>query len=230
MDTITNFDNIKSISIDVALFDVCGTLVNTDTIFSYLAFLLRTRYRKNILKRSRYIYIRGMLKLRLYSGDRGKAALIRLTSGLKEEELDIIAKAFLENVLSAKWKTPVLDILRKLKERNTRVLLVSGGLDLYLKYLAAYLDVELIATEIEIRNGRVTGKIIGAHCSGVNKVHKLLPNKIFGNADYDRIMIFSDSVSDLPLFNLGKYKVAVDPDPLLFNIWESSDNFLIRTV
>ena len=44
--------------------------------------------------------------------------------------------------------------------------------------------------------------------------------------DKDHIAIFSDSITDLPLFSLGNIKTAVFPDPQLLEI-AKNNNYLI---
>lgn len=59
--------------------------------------------------------------------------------------------------------------LKQHQLRGDKVVIVSASIDLYLKPLADLLDVELICTEVDIRNQIITGTYTTPDCSSEQK-------------------------------------------------------------
>jgi HAD superfamily hydrolase (TIGR01490 family) len=113
------------------------------------------------------------------------------------------------------------DILTRLREHVAKghaVILVSAQLAPSLAKLGSPLGVTgTVGTEIEIKDGRYTGKVSPRVCMGVEKDHL---TREFLHArglqlDLPSSYAYADSISDLPLFELVGHPVAVYPDPQL---------------
>jgi HAD superfamily hydrolase (TIGR01490 family) len=75
----------------------------------------------------------------------------------------------------------------------------------------------LIATDIEERDGRFTGKPCGTPCFREGKIERVtawLAARGRQLADYES-WFYSDSLNDMPLLEKVDHPVAVDPDPTL---------------
>jgi HAD superfamily hydrolase (TIGR01490 family) len=85
--------------------------------------------------------------------------------------------------------------------------------------IAAALGVpNLLATEIEERDGVFTGRELGTPCFREGKVTRLeqwLASRGERLSDYDESWFYSDSINDLPLLQHVTNPVAVHPDPKL---------------
>jgi len=85
--------------------------------------------------------------------------------------------------------------------------------------IARELGVEhLLATELEIRDGRFTGRPLGTPCFRQGKVTRLaewLGARSQSLASFSASWFYSDSLNDLPLLERVTHPVAVDPDPAL---------------
>ncbi len=73
----------------------------------------------------------------------------------------------------------------------------------------------LIATEVEMDDGRYTGRSTGIPCFQSGKVQRLQQWLADHGADLDGSWFYSDSHNDLPLLERVAHPVAVDPDDTL---------------
>jgi len=81
--------------------------------------------------------------------------------------------------------------------------------------IAALLGIEhLLATEIEMSGGRVTGQLLRANFQN-GKVERLQEWMREHNAVEAHITAYSDSHNDLPLLRFAQQAIAVDPDARL---------------
>jgi len=113
------------------------------------------------------------------------------------------------------------DILARLREHVAQghvVVLVSAQLAPALAKLGAPLGVTgTVGTEIEIKDGRFTGKVSPRVCMGLEKdrlTREFL--KAHGiQVDFGASYVYADSISDLPLFEMVGHPIAVYPDAQL---------------
>ena len=76
----------------------------------------------------------------------------------------------------------------------------------------------LVATELEIIDGRFTGRAAGEPCfqaGKLSRVRQWLRTMDRSLDDFSESWFYSDSHNDLPLLSSVTHPVAVDPDPLL---------------
>lgn len=73
----------------------------------------------------------------------------------------------------------------------------------------------LLATEVEIVDGRYTGNSTGTPCFRDGKVTRLEEWLATNHADLDGSWFYSDSHNDLPLLQRVDHPIAVDPDKTL---------------
>ena len=76
----------------------------------------------------------------------------------------------------------------------------------------------LLATELEVRDGRFTGRPSGVPCFRQGKVTRLaewLVGRGQTLASFSSSWFYSDSLNDLPLLERVTHPVAVDPDETL---------------
>lgn len=74
---------------------------------------------------------------------------------------------------------------------------------------------QLLATEVEMINGRYTGKTSGIPCFQEGKVKRLETWLKKTGYSLKNSWFYSDSHNDIPLLSQVTYPVAVDPDPSL---------------
>ena len=147
---------------------------------------------------------------------RYKKHLVSLFSGYSEKEVLKVAKDYVSFRLKNFLKEEIFQRLKELKKNGYQVILLSAGLDIYLKEFSDFLDVDLVCTVLEKnKEGYFTGKILGLDCLGKNKVLKLKEILSFKEVDWQESVAFGDNFSDLPFLSLVKKPILVDPDKKL---------------
>ena len=200
----------------VALFDVCQTLVPVTTISDFTSRYLLSRELNSHFSWRAYgshIAYRVLNKIGLRNVPQSRAHMAALFAGYSKKDLEASAQSY------AQWlfhnvKKDVWDALVALKQKETEIILVSAGFDVYLTHFAKAIGATLVCTVLEVdAHGKYTGKIQGVDCIGVGKVSKLremLPD--FDAIDWKNSTAFGDEFSDIPMLGLVGTPCAVDPD------------------
>jgi HAD superfamily hydrolase (TIGR01490 family) len=204
---------------ELALFDLDNTLLSGDSDYEWAQFLIERR----VLERAEY-----------------EAKNERFFSQYKEGRLDI--HEFLEFQLAPlarypraklnEWhgefmRTKVLPLIRpkgmELVQRHLRdnhlCAIVTSTNAFITAPIAREFGVDhLLATELEVRDGRFTGRPSGVPCFRQGKVTRLaewLGERGQTLASFPASWFYSDSQNDLPLLERVTHAVAVDPDETL---------------
>ena len=201
--------------VDFILLDICNTLVKFQTANAFIEYVIERIYpqKRIILTFLKKTYaVSAFKKVFNKVGYPLKFVLLSLIKETQKEELDVLAKEFFEYLILPSFNSDVLMFLEK--HKKAEVIIVSGGYDTYLKYVANFIGASsLVSSELAFsKDGKFTGRLKGSDCVGINKVIKLSERGILHCLDFERTAVLSDSISDIPLFSLGKHKVAVNPD------------------
>ncbi|SKA72760.1 HAD-superfamily subfamily IB hydrolase, TIGR01490 [Clostridium sp. USBA 49] len=188
----------------LAIFDVDYTLTKKETLVEFYKFMFKKNpkvliYFPKILIAA-FLYILKIIPLR-----KAKEYFISFIDGIKEEDMQIIVKEFYEKKLSKILYNDAIDMMKKLKSEGYKIYLISASAEFYLKELYNIKEVDkVIGTIFLCENGIHKSKMQSENCKGEEKVKRLLEelkkDKI--DVDFKNSYMFSDSLSDMPLFNL----------------------------
>lgn len=201
----------------IALFDFCGTMISFQSADAYVQYVkdhVPHNIRMNTLEGFRKMLVMsgGMRILQKFSreGYVNKRMLLRELKGISEEDMQSFAERFYRERIRPAYIPEVIGAVNKHKSEGFRLFIVSGGYDVYLKYVAEEFAFEdVISTCLEFSGGIFTGKYKGADCMNTNKVTLL--KKYFGR-EYLRdceSIAYSDSSSDVPMMKFCRKGVAV---------------------
>ena len=99
------------------------------------------------------------------------------------------------------------------KRETMRSLLLSASPDIYLNLLANYLGVNMtISTQLEWKNGLLTGRLQGENCRGQQKLLRLLAVYDEHLTAWDQSYAYGDSLSDIPILGLVGNPVVINPN------------------
>ncbi len=196
---------------DLALFDFDGTITTKDTLIDLLRSLKGPwSFWANIVLLTPYIAL--FLLKRIPNYRMKELFLTRFIGGMKEQTFARFAREYTQNILPNIVRPTVLERLRWHKKRGDRVIIVSASLSLWLRFFAEQEGVELIATEAEILDGIITGKLAGNNCYGAEKVNRI--QEVTNLSDYNRVWAYGDSrgdtemlaVADKPFFRTTHFE------------------------
>jgi HAD superfamily hydrolase (TIGR01490 family) len=113
----------------------------------------------------------------------------------------------------------VVEMIKKHAKDGDEVVLASASLDLIIKNIADDLDgLRFIATLLEVKNGKYTGKVDGLISYGENKlilVKKMMTDR---GLSWTGSWAYTDDASDLPLLKAVDHPAVINPHQRLRDI------------
>lgn len=178
---------------DLALFDFDGTITERETMPDFMRAAVRPARRA--VGQLVFAPLVVAYRLGIVRGSIVRAAICRFGfCRVSVEELEQHGAAFAERVLPTVLRSQAMDRIAWHKARGDRVVVVSGGLALYLRHWAEAHGVELLCSALEQRGGRFTGRYHGAQCVGSEKARRI--EAAFPLANYGKVFAYGDTHED----------------------------------
>lgn len=153
----------------VYIFDFDGTLTTHDTLLKFIPFVVgRLRFYAALLLFSPLLVL---MKLRLYSNSRTKERLFaHCFRGMPVEQFNVHCHNFaLQH--AALLRPEGAAFVRDVQRKGHLVMIVSASID---NWVAPFFqNVLVLGTQIDVRNGRLTGKFLTPNCYGEEKVNRV---------------------------------------------------------
>ncbi|MBP2033234.1 HAD superfamily hydrolase (TIGR01490 family) [Clostridium algifaecis] len=188
----------------LAIFDVDFTLTKRETLLEFYIFMIG-KHPKLILHAPKALFASILFLSGIFNAKKTKEIFISFINGISQSEMDSLAKEFYDTRLSKIFYRDAVNEIKKLKNNGFKIYLISASAEFYLKELYNINEVDkIIGTIFSVEKGKYSSKIVGENCKGHEKVIRLknyLKSKNI-DVDFDNSYMFSDSLSDLPLFNL----------------------------
>lgn len=188
----------------LAIFDVDYTITKRETLAEFYFFMLKKnpRYIKYLPKS---IFSSLLYVFKIYDASKAKRTFIRFIDGIEEIEMKKIVKEFYEKRLSKILYKDAIDTIKKMKVKGYKIYLISASAEFYLSEFYNIKEVDMvIGTRFIKEKGLHRNEILGENCKGEEKVKRLKEVLLKENmdVDFESSYMYSDSLSDLPLFNL----------------------------
>jgi phosphatidylglycerophosphatase C len=191
----------------LALFDFDGTVTTKDSFVDFFVFVYGLK--KIISLFVLFFPFIFLYFLKLYPGQKLKELFFsRLIKGWTAEKFEREASAYYREKMPSILKDSALEQIRLYKRSGAKLAIVSASAYQWLKPFANDFGMDLIATELEIKDGVFTGKIEGKNCHGQEKVNRIL--KKYELSDFDTVFAYGDSSGDREMLDLatsGFYRV-----------------------
>ncbi|MFZ7812704.1 HAD family hydrolase [Acinetobacter lwoffii] len=195
----------------LVLFDFDGTLYLHDSFTGFIFYALRKRH---IVKRGLQIlpWIQAYY-LKLYPAHHMRPKLyVSMFKDSDAEEILHLAQDYAQQLM-LKLNPKLLEQLRQHQELGHKVVLVSASLDLYLKPVCSYLNIDLICSEVEIKAGKMTGFYQTPDCSNTQKKIRILEKYNLDN--YAEIYAYGNSEEDEEMLSLAHQRYLEGHDKQL---------------
>ncbi len=154
---------------------------------------------------------------------------------LEPAELQALIADYASGVIAQMVKDEALELVRSHQQAGDYCTIITATNSLLTTPLAEAFGVDtLLATDLEMTDGKLTGNISGIPCFQQGKVEKLQrwlseagPREGIGQ---EHSIFYSDSANDLPLLEWSTQPVVVNPDDKLAQIaeqrqWQRLDLF-----
>jgi HAD superfamily hydrolase (TIGR01490 family) len=141
-------------------------------------------------------------RLGLVPGRLLRALIVRIgLAGRDAAEIQAAGERFAREVLPGMVRPQALDRIRWHQARGDTVVVVSGGLDVYLDAWRRQHGLELICSRLESRDGRLTGRYSGRDCVSAEKSRRV--RERFCLEAFDQVYAYGDTHEDLDLLELA---------------------------
>lgn len=185
---------------EIAFFDFDGTITKKDTLLEFLKFQF------------------GLLSVVFFT-IRCLPQVISFTAGVTNNHRfkEIVLAYFLENTTVESFqeycrlfnqkrmknliRPAALEEIKILKKRNVKVVIVSASPENWIVLWASQYDIDVIATKLENRNNKLTGKIDGLNCSGFEKVRRV--KEAYNLDEFQKIHCYGNSKHDLEMLSIA---------------------------
>lgn len=205
-----------------AIFDVDLTLTSRDTFIEFYKFLCK--YDKRFLVYfNKVVHAALMYSLNFYDEKKSKEQYLSFLNGVSSDVIDKISERFFNECILKKllYKDGILEI-EKCKSLGYTVILISASPEFYLNRFNEIYSVDyVLGTKYEIENGFYTGKMLGRNNKGEEKVmrfYDFLRENNIKNVDFRNSRMYSDSLNDLPLFDLVGNRFLINSKKNIDNI------------
>ncbi len=177
----------------LALFDFDGTITRKDTLFEFIRF---------VKGRSRFFW--GMVRLfpmlianrlGLIPNNKAKEKMLSyFFKGMNYAEFKRYGEKFCTDVLPKIIKPAALDKINWHRSKHHRVIVVSASIEEWIRPWTDAMQIELICTEMEVNDNRLTGKFSTPNCNGPEKLKRIKERVDLEN--YSIIYAYGDSKGD----------------------------------
>ena len=201
----------------LTIFDLDNTILKGDSDYSWIEFLINNNHVDGDFYRNKndYFYdqyVEGKLDIHEYC-EFALSTFIVMGKEKAEKLLDIFMKEIIEPMINIY----ILRILHNHYEAGDTLLLASATNSILVNRIGARLEFKnIIGTDPEVKDGSITGKIIGDPAIGDGKLKKVVSwMRDNGKLDFSETTFYSDSINDLPLLESVEKPIAVNPDDRL---------------
>jgi phosphatidylglycerophosphatase C len=185
----------------LALFDFDGTISSKDSFIDFIAYAVgRTRLLAGLILLSP-VLLSYILKI----VPNWKAKEIVLTyffKGWPEERFEYTASQYSRGRLLKLIKNDYMEKINRHKAQGHKVAVVTASVDYWLNDWCKLNGLDLISTTLEVRNGKLTGKISGRNCYGIEKVNRIKDK--YDLAEFEQIYAYGNSRGDREMLLLAE--------------------------
>lgn len=205
----------NTMSEKIALIDFCGTIADFQTLDPFLQYVCTKEHplRSFWINSSLTAMLCALITrvLRVFGSKRYvyKCLLVHQLKGLNKTRLSVYGEEYYINRIKDHFIIPTIEIIDDLRSCGYRLVIVSGGSDLYIRKFADEYGIDdVISAQFgykeDICNGKLTSECMGSEkvdiIADYFKEHGIIGEILTG---------ISDSCSDLPMLNLCKHKIVV---------------------
>lgn len=214
---------ISTSKIKLALFDVDETLLVNNSMLGFINFFFNDFYGdvNGLIKAEEYRLNMSHLREKHEREDLNRFYYAYF-KGIEKTYLKNLGKQWFEATVYKKkslFNWSVLKQLKKFKQDNYRIALVSGGFFAPLEPLAEYIETnDLLCVTPEENEGLLTGTIVGIQTIGEGKASAIMNYFKNDDVDWASSYAYGDHISDLPMLKLVGNPIAVGNDSELLKV------------
>lgn len=163
-----------------------------------------------------------------------KQAMMRNSMvGKSYEEMRAQARRFVQKEVRTGLRAGARRALKVHKRNRDEIMIASAAVDILVSEFAEALGIEhFVATEMGwTESGYLSFQFASQNCYGEQKLRRIvnyLQDKPHLRPEKGNIIVYSDSYSDLPMFEWADIKIAVNPDRTLRRLAKNQDICIVH--
>lgn len=183
----------------LALFDFDGTITKKDTFIEFIKFTHGSfSYWFGLWLLSPMLILYA---LKLLRNDKAKTFMFKyFYRGWEYSRFKKAGEDFCEKKLPSLIKRSASEKLRSHQMAGERVILVTASGREWVEPWCKKVGIEILSTEVEVKENKITGKLSTANCYGIEKVNRI--KAILQTEDYTTIYGYGDSSGDKEMLAL----------------------------
>jgi phosphatidylglycerophosphatase C len=205
LDTKLFPDNLPEITMPelrgLALFDFDGTITTKDTLIEFLKFLKGSRrfyFGMLILSPMILLYKLGIIK-----NWRAKEIMMSYFFGSSSVNDFQQSCVHFSKKIKSLIRVEALDKLTFHKSKGDEIFIISASPENWVKIYGESIAVKVIATQLEVKDEKISGKISGKNCYGAEKVKRIRAS--INLEDFSTIYAYGDSRGDKEMLELAEH-------------------------
>jgi len=185
---------------EIAFFDFDGTITSGDSLIKFIRFAVgNTRFIWGMILRSPML---TAYKLKLIPNYKAKQYMLSyFFKGMCEEKFMQVANEYSLKHIDTIVRPKAMEKVKWHKDQGHTVVVVSASIECWLKPWCDKNNIDLIATHLEIENGKLTGKFVTKNCYGIEKVNRI--KERYNLAEYSVIYAYGDSSGDKEMLSIA---------------------------
>ena len=184
----------------LVIFDFDGTLTYKDSMLEFAKFYRgKWRYRLGIFLISPILLA---YKLGLMPNWQAKQYFLQFFfRGEPLHRFQNKCDEFARDKLPLIVRKEALQQLQLHQQENDQVVIISASAENWLMAWCRALNVNLIASRLQVRENHITGNLSGPNCYGVEKLNRL--REKYNPKSFSEIIVYGDSKGDAALFEIA---------------------------
>lgn len=196
-----NIQKKEIVKKEIAFFDFDGTITSKDTLLEFIKFAKgRFRFYLGFIANFHYLIA---LKLKIISNQSAKEKILNFFfKNTSTQTFEMYCTSFSKKILPHLLRPKAIEEITRLKEKNITVVIVSASPENWIEDWTKQNQLQLIASRLEIKDGKLTGKLLGKNCHGNEKVNRI--KEVFSLDDHVVVAAYGDSSGDRPMLRLAE--------------------------
>ena len=184
----------------LALFDFDGTITFKDSFGDFIAYAVgRRKFITGVVLLSPMLFAYALGFIRNWRAK--ELVSTYFFGGWESRSFQGLASKYSRGRLPRIVRDIALERIGWHKDKGDKVVIVSASIDLWLADWCATCDVDLIATKLEMKDGRVTGRFLTRNCSGKEKVRRI--EECYNLQGFDYIYAYGDTPGDKAMLDIA---------------------------
>jgi phosphatidylglycerophosphatase C len=188
------------VSQTIAFFDFDGTITTKDTLLEFIKFSKGSlRFYTGFALNSPWLIA---MKLKIVSNQAAKERILSwFFRGSDLAAFQEQCDAFAANIMPGLVRKKALQEIELLRQKNATIVIVSASPENWIRPWARSNSLQYIATRLEEKENKLTGRIRDRNCHGQEKVSRIQESYLL--AEFTSVYAYGDSSGDGPMLALA---------------------------